>query len=97
MYPDMLLLTPEFSFLPSVFRKPVTAKKSSYTVAHLEKRQVDRMQSSSNATFIERHHFRIVATIDERSATTRRKSRKRKTHFWNKKKLHLNIKKSLLL
>jgi len=32
MYPDMLLLTPEFSFLPSVFRKPVTAKKSSYTV-----------------------------------------------------------------
>jgi len=134
MYPDMLLLTPEFSFLPSVFRKPVTAKKSSYTVrvrnpwfalfgltnhklhygnssiplrildlwlinsnyanqrfrtlytvAHLEKRQVDRMQSSSNATFIERHHFRIVATIDERSATTRRKSRKRKTFLEQKK------------
>lgn len=94
MYPDMLLLTPEFSFLPSVFRKPVTAKKSSFTVAHLEKRQVDRMQSSSNATFIERHHFRIVATIDERSATTRRKSRKRKT-FLEQKKLHLNITKNL--
>lgn len=87
----MLLLTPEFSFLPSVFRKSVTAKKSSYTVAHLEKRQVDRMQSSSNITLIERHHFRIVAAIDERSASKRRKSRKPKT-FWNKK-LHLNIKK----